>query len=463
MRLPERLAEQGYRYLRLAYQDNFIRGRKSQYVVASCLYIVCRMEQTWHMLIDFADILQINVFVLGATFKQLRQVLHAEKVPLIDPSIYIARFASMLDFGEDESKVASDATRLVARMKRDWIDTGRRPAGLCGACLLIAARMNNYRRSLAEIVHVVKVAGSTIQQRVTDFSHTDSANLTVEDFSKISLERTNDPPAFTKAKKVKKTAKAKDKGKASKKRRRTKDECSSTEDEGEDKEEEVLEDEEEAAVRALATMKDIGIEEPGFKRPYSIIQPYDPSLTSIDTTNQFFLPSLPAESESFHAMGSETDKPDSTSLEKLIEDEVAGALNSADLQSLEQEEIERRAAAERLNPQTVDESLADVDDDEINSVLLDEDAVRIKTQVWMENNFDYLAAQEHKRLKAENDKRHGIKTHTKKKRRMKPRDPNSADLPATPAESARQMLQERAMTRTKKLNYEISIDRLFDT
>jgi len=39
-----------------------------------------------------------------------------------------------LEFGEETPKVAADAMRLVQRMDRDWMQTGRRPAGICGAC-----------------------------------------------------------------------------------------------------------------------------------------------------------------------------------------------------------------------------------------------------------------------------------------------------------------------------------------
>ena len=50
-----------------------------------------------------------------------------------DPIIYIRRFANQLQFGNKLNKVVESATRLVGRMKRDWMHTGRRPAGLCGA------------------------------------------------------------------------------------------------------------------------------------------------------------------------------------------------------------------------------------------------------------------------------------------------------------------------------------------
>ena len=38
--------------------------------------------------------------------------------------------------------VANTALRLVASMKRDWIQTGRRPSGVCGAAIYIAAHIH---------------------------------------------------------------------------------------------------------------------------------------------------------------------------------------------------------------------------------------------------------------------------------------------------------------------------------
>ncbi|VDN24460.1 unnamed protein product [Gongylonema pulchrum] len=38
-------------------------------------------------------------------------------------------------------------------MKRDWIATGRRPTGLCGAALLLAARCFNFNRTVADVEH----------------------------------------------------------------------------------------------------------------------------------------------------------------------------------------------------------------------------------------------------------------------------------------------------------------------
>ncbi|CAL8298184.1 unnamed protein product [Arctogadus glacialis] len=50
-----------------------------------------------------------------------------------DPCLYIPRFAQLLEFGEKNRDVSMTALRLLQRMKRDWMHTGRRPSGLCGA------------------------------------------------------------------------------------------------------------------------------------------------------------------------------------------------------------------------------------------------------------------------------------------------------------------------------------------
>ncbi|KAJ1934424.1 transcription factor TFIIIB subunit brf1, partial [Linderina pennispora] len=120
--LSEHFVDSAQRYFTLALNLNFTRGRRAAYVSAACLYIVCRMEKTSQMLIDFSDILQASVFKLGAIFAKLVQALNLQ-VPLVDPSLYISRFAAMLEFGDKTQAVCMDAIRLVQRMDRDWIRT----------------------------------------------------------------------------------------------------------------------------------------------------------------------------------------------------------------------------------------------------------------------------------------------------------------------------------------------------
>lgn len=196
--MSQPLQDAAVRIFTLAAQRNFTRGRKTTYVAAACLYIVARRERTPHLLIDFADALQTPVSVLGQTYMKLVRLLQLE-VPLVDPSLFAERFAARLELEKDVHAVALCATRLIQSMSRDWLSTGRRPAGLCGAALLVAARFYGHSVSAQKVASVVRMSASTLKRRLSEFRHTPIAKLSREEFALSdidSLPRTVVPPAF---------------------------------------------------------------------------------------------------------------------------------------------------------------------------------------------------------------------------------------------------------------------------
>ncbi|CAI5735218.1 unnamed protein product [Peronospora destructor] len=196
LRLGDHYVDSSFRLFALALQRNFTHGRKTQTVIAACLYIVCRRERSPHLLIDFSDKLQINVYVLGGVFLKFCKLLQIH-LPLIDPSLYIHRFASQLNFAGKTHSIATTALRLVATMKRDWIETGRRPSGICGAALLIAARSQSVMCSLHDVMDVVNIGERTLKQRLYEFSLTPTAQLTYDQVGKLEMSRVEcDPPSF---------------------------------------------------------------------------------------------------------------------------------------------------------------------------------------------------------------------------------------------------------------------------
>lgn len=111
------------------------------------------------------------------------------------------RFATKLEFGDKTHEVSMTAQRLVQRMMKDSIHSGRRPSGLCGAALLIAARMHDYNRTPMDIVRIVKIHESTLRKRLIEFGDTPSSMLTLDEFMAVDLEAEQDPPAFKAARK----------------------------------------------------------------------------------------------------------------------------------------------------------------------------------------------------------------------------------------------------------------------
>jgi transcription factor IIIB subunit 2 len=132
LQLNQHCIDTACNFFKMALNRNLTKGRKNTHVHAACVYLTCRTEGTAHLLIDISDVLQICCYELGRTYLKLSQALSIN-IPAVDPCLYILRFAAKLEFGGKTQQVANTALRLVQRMKRDSIHSGRRPSGLCGA------------------------------------------------------------------------------------------------------------------------------------------------------------------------------------------------------------------------------------------------------------------------------------------------------------------------------------------
>lgn len=205
LRLNNHCVTTAFNFYKMALSRKLTYGRRQNNVYAACLYMTCRIEGTHHMLLDLSDITQVNIFELGKTYLKLSNAL-CINIPPIDPCIYIVRFSAKLHklIGTDSSKVRDielTALRLVQRMKRDWIHTGRRPSGLCGAALLVACRLNGIHCNIREIIQIVQVCETTIRKRLAEFGDTQTGKLTLDEFMTVDLEGEDDPPCFKEAKK----------------------------------------------------------------------------------------------------------------------------------------------------------------------------------------------------------------------------------------------------------------------
>jgi transcription factor IIIB 90 kDa subunit len=72
LRVGSHYIDAAHRLFTIAVEKNFVQGRRTTHVVAACLYIACRREKSQHMLVDFSDDLQVNVYTLGTCFLKFR-------------------------------------------------------------------------------------------------------------------------------------------------------------------------------------------------------------------------------------------------------------------------------------------------------------------------------------------------------------------------------------------------------
>lgn len=204
--ISQKTVDEALHLWKLAARDGFTKGRRAEEVGGACLYGACRRDkENTVLLMDLAEVIAVNVFSLGDTYKELAKKLYLDvhaKLHQIEVEPLILKYALKLEFGDKTRQVAEDAVKIIRRMKRDWIVTGRHPAGLCGACIILAARMNNFRRTVREVVFVVKVADLTISKRLEEFKRTRSSFLTIGEFREVGnrIKMQHDPPAIYEAK-----------------------------------------------------------------------------------------------------------------------------------------------------------------------------------------------------------------------------------------------------------------------
>jgi transcription factor IIIB subunit 2 len=444
---------------------------------------------------------QINVFKLGHVFKALHKAVHISNEPIapVLPEDLIYRFAQKLDFGDDTERIAETACKLVQRMQLDWIIMGRRPSGICGACLILAARMHNYRRTVKEVVYIVKVTTATIQKRLDEFKYTASSELTVEEFLQNDfLESHHDPPSF-----YQKTEEYL-KNKKTRKRKQVLQLGEDEEDEGAQNMPLESRAPSEAAAELtpeLEALPNISYprDKDGFvipPLPGSQEIPIDPSLlkesAAYDDDEEEDLENLAktlgdANPEGSKGPSPKADSGDSNSGdsrlpsltidsewqedEDALENEIMQSIN--DPHTVEHAKAfttgEQRARIIALieqsnNPQkevSMDVHVGEdefADDPEVNHCILSESEAALKEKIWVNDNKDWLRLQQEKVFKKKMAALGPPKATRKRKKRARIGE-GQLEAANSPAEAAVAAMKER--TWSKKINYD-AITSLFD-
>ncbi|EGW34135.1 uncharacterized protein SPAPADRAFT_59552, partial [Spathaspora passalidarum NRRL Y-27907] len=434
LQIPDYIAEAAGEWFRLALTLNFVQGRRSNNVLATCLYVACRKEKTHHMLIDFSSRLQISVYSLGATFLKMVKALHITSLPLADPSLFIQHFAEKLDFRDKNTKVVKDAVKLAHRMSADWIHEGRRPAGIAGACVLLAARMNNFRRTHAEIVAVAHVGEETLQRRLNEFKRTRAAELTVKSFRENEKEiESSNPPSYDKNR-----AKEKKISKALETDGSLKDFTGLTKEQAQNILDNLPKEEQEKQIILNTILTDMSLTKE------SLTQEMERILNIKKTKLKQSLYETPYELSS----------QEESDLDKIWR--LNWPKNLVKNLPKTEEMLQKVSSEVELN--------SDDDDDIVLESKLTEAEIQIKERIWTGLNHDFLVEQERKRLKQEADELTGNTSAQPRKKRQRSVIPPElkgefsgveldADGNPTSAKDAAMIYFSKTPV-SKKLNYE---------
>ncbi|XP_062824636.1 transcription factor IIIB 90 kDa subunit isoform X2 [Anolis carolinensis] len=348
----------------------------------------------------------------------------------------------MLEFGTKNHEVSMTALRLLQQMKRDWMHTGRRPSGLCGAALLVAARMHDFRRTVKEVIRVVKVGESTLRKRLTEFEDTPASQLTIDEFMTIDLEEECDPPSFTAGqRKIKIQQLEKE---LSKKLEELEGEITSYQDEIEIE----LENSRPKAKGVYANYsKDDSLED----NTLSIFGEEEGEDEELEAAANHL-------NKDFYSELLDKDK----SQEKEISvrppalESLLGPLPTAASLGITESIKECILTKDRdLNENTEDGELDlnGIDDTEIDMYILNESEAQIKAELWMKENADYLKEQKEKEARIAKEKELGIYKEHKPKKSAKKRELIQA---STAGEAIEKMLEQKKIS--SKINYNVLRD-----
>ncbi|XKL63690.1 hypothetical protein PGB90_006054 [Kerria lacca] len=329
-----------------------------------------------------------------------------------------------MNLGDKTHEVCTTALRVLKRMKRDFLHCGRRPSGLCGSALIIAARFHKIPKKLKDIVNIVHIQEVTLRKRLMEFGDTPSSSLTTDEFLTYT-----DVEYEMKMKKLQR----------------------------------IIE-------RELEKKKNRG------KRSYSACSFDDESVASTETTESsrsllkdIIGDNLDDDNEINNAVAESTIESITEECISLKNDQNTKYITSSPkelgptLETIGMNlEINKNTDDEETNElenvvinkdsntsEIVDVSMDDLDEEELDSYIVTEEEFKQKQKAWSELYATYLEEQKTKEEEKLNKEREDGKPDKKKKRQKK----NKGNGAATAGEAVEQVLREKKIS--NKLNYDV--------
>ena len=199
LKLPNFLLEISMKYYKLCLNKNFSKGIKSKILCCVILYSICRLNNINILLIEFSNIIKINLFKLGTIYIKFIKLFDLN-IPLLDSSLILKKLISKFkNFNSNEiQQINQIAFKILQCMKKNWLIEGRNPNGICAACIFISLKLNNFKTD--DVCKIINISKKTINLRINEFKQSKFALLSKDELLNINLDNyeENNPPSFIK-------------------------------------------------------------------------------------------------------------------------------------------------------------------------------------------------------------------------------------------------------------------------
>ncbi|MBD3204169.1 hypothetical protein GF327_07775 [Candidatus Woesearchaeota archaeon] len=163
--LPHHIEEEIARIYTQAVQRELVRGHSTEAVVAGVVYAVLRMYDVPKTMNEVSEVTGISKKRLSKNFKYVSRRLNIKTMP-VDPINFVHRFSSELKL---EPETQTKAVEIIEKARKAEILSGRSPKGIAAGALYIASKLNNEKKTQAEIAKVTDVTEVTVRNTYKKF------------------------------------------------------------------------------------------------------------------------------------------------------------------------------------------------------------------------------------------------------------------------------------------------------
>ena len=172
MGLSKTVQEEAAVIYRKALENDLIRGRSIDAMVAACLYLANQKLRTARSLDDFEKASRVKRKAITRAHKIVKVKLRMRIDPA-RPEQYIDRYVNIL--GLPPNYIAA-AHNLISAARERELTHGKSPTGVAAAAVYIVSRQGSHMRTQREIADISGVTEVTIRNRYKELC----SNLGIE-------------------------------------------------------------------------------------------------------------------------------------------------------------------------------------------------------------------------------------------------------------------------------------------
>lgn len=164
LKIPNTIEKEAARIYRECAEKGITRARANDSIIAAVVYLSSKLHDMPKTLAEVAQASKLDKFDIARTYKMIIRRLNI-KVMQSNPIDFIARFASDLSLG---AQVQTKAVKLLEKIQKTGLDSGKSPTSLAATTLYISALMNKTRVTQKAIAETSGITETTLRQRTKE-------------------------------------------------------------------------------------------------------------------------------------------------------------------------------------------------------------------------------------------------------------------------------------------------------